>query len=114
MYLRDQSELATNTVNMVRATLSALLLVAASTAHAQTADTTQVFAAARKAELEAEEAVRKFAEFKPGPPYNLQECDERIGNWCIYYEPAGQQLPKESGKVDKARDEAIKIGRAHV
>jgi hypothetical protein len=87
-----------------------LALFAASftgTAQAQTADTTTVFASARKAELEAEEAIRKYAEFKPGPPYNGQECDEHIGKWCVYYEPAGQQPPKEPGKVGKARAQAI-------
>jgi hypothetical protein len=76
-------------------------------AQAQTPDTTTVFDAARKAELEAEAAIRKHAEFKPGPPYNGQECDEHIGKWCVYYEPAGQQPPKEPGKVGKARAEAI-------
>ena len=92
----------------MRNVLPFLLLAAApSFAQAQTADTTPIFAAARKAELEAEEAIRKFAEFKPGPPYNGQECDEHIGKWCIFYEPAGQQLPKESGKLTKARDAAI-------
>ncbi|HEY0809530.1 MAG TPA: hypothetical protein VGD49_05175 [Longimicrobiales bacterium] len=92
---------------MIRITLPALLLAAfASQAQAQTADTT-VFAAARKAEMEAEEAIRKYAEFKPGPPYNMQECDEQIGKWCIYYEPAGKDLPKEPGKVTKARADAI-------
>src|SRR5688572_4809030 len=92
---------------MIRITLPALLLAAfASQAQAQTADTT-IFAAARKAEMEAEEAIRKYAEFKPGPPYNMQECDEQIGKWCIYYEPAGKDLPKEPGKVTKARADAI-------
>ena len=91
-----------------RIALPALLLaVIAGSAQAQTPDTTQVFARARKAELEAEEAIRKYAEFKPIGPSALQECDERIGNWCIYYDPAGQQLPEEPGKVGKARDEAI-------
>jgi hypothetical protein len=91
---------------MIRISIPAVLLAVASVAQAQTADTS-LFAAARKAELDAEEAIRKFAEFKPGPPYSMQECDEQIGIWCIYYEPAGVQLPKESSKVGKARDEAI-------
>lgn len=93
---------------MIRIVLPALLLVAVTDlAQAQAPDTTELFAAARKAELVAEEAIRKYAEFKPGPPYNGQECDERIGKWCIYYEPAGQQPPKEPAKVGKARDETI-------
>ena len=74
---------------------------------AQAPTDTAVFAAARKAELEAEEAIRKFAEFNPGGPTALQECDEHIGRWCIYYEAKGQKTPKESGKVAKARKEAI-------
>lgn len=93
---------------MIRSALPALLMVAAATTlRAQAPDTTQLFAAAQKAEMTAEEAIRKYAEFKPGPPYNGQECDEQIGKWCIYYEPAGQQLPREPAKVGKARDEAI-------
>ncbi|MGQ0814083.1 MAG: tetratricopeptide repeat protein [Gemmatimonadota bacterium] len=93
---------------MNRITIVALLLTAnTGAAQAQTPDTTPRFAAARKAELEAEEAIRKYAEFKPGPPHNGQECDEHIGKWCIYYEPAGQQPPKEPAKVGKAREEAI-------
>jgi hypothetical protein len=91
---------------MTRAILPAVLLALATSASAQTTDTA-VFAAARKAEIEAEEAIRKFAVFTPGPPYELQECDERVGIWCIYYEAAGQDLPKEPGKVAKAREEAI-------
>jgi hypothetical protein len=88
--------------------LPALLFVCVTTARSQTTDTTQLFAAARTAELFAEEAIRKFAIFRPeGPPYNLQECDEQIGNWCIYYEPAGRSLPDEPSKVVKARQEAI-------
>lgn len=84
-----------------------LLHLSAAAATAQTSDTA-LFNAARKAELAAEEAIRKYAQFKPGgPPYSMQECDERIGTWCIYYEPAGQQPPKEPEKVDKARDDAI-------
>lgn len=75
-------------------------------AQAQAPDTA-IFAAARKAEVDAEEAIRKYAEFKPGPPYNGQECDERVGKWCVYYEPAGKSLPKEPGKVTKARADAI-------
>ena len=82
-------------------------LCAPTVAQAQTVDTSAAFSAARKAELTAEEAIRKYAEFKPGPPYNGQECDERIGKWCVYYEPAGQQAPKEPSKVGKARAEAI-------
>jgi hypothetical protein len=85
----------------------ALLTGGVGQAGAQAPDTTTLFAAARAAELEAEEAIRKYAEFKPGPPYALQECDERIGTWCIYYEPAGLQPPKEPAKVDAARDKAI-------
>ena len=98
---------------MTRMILIALIAAAATSdaALAQAPDTT-LFAAARKAELEAEEAIRKFAEFKPGPPYNGQECDEHIGRWCIYYEPAGQQPPKEPSKVVKARGEAIVALRA--
>jgi hypothetical protein len=93
---------------MTRIVLPVLLLLAATqAAQSQSADTTPLFAAARKAELAAEEAIRKYAEFKPIGPTALQECDERIGKWCIYYEPAGQQPPKEPGKVGKARDEAI-------
>lgn len=93
---------------MTRMILPALFLaVSASLAHAQTPDTTAIFAAARKAELTAEEFIRKWAEFVPGPPYNGQECDERIANWCIYYEPAGKKLPKEPSKVTKARSEAV-------
>ncbi|HEX6559389.1 MAG TPA: hypothetical protein VF021_07995 [Longimicrobiales bacterium] len=76
-------------------------------AKAQTPDTTQLFATAHNLEIEAESAIRKYAEFKPGPPYNGQECDERIGSWCIYYEPAGQHPPREPGKVGKARKDAI-------
>lgn len=78
----------------------------ASIAQAQTPDTT-VFATARATELNAEEAIRKYAEFKPGPPYNGQECDEKVGKWCLYYEPAGHDAPKEPSKVIKARGEAI-------
>lgn len=66
-----------------------------------------MFASARKAELEAEDAIRKYAEFVPCPPYNGQECDERIGKWCVYYEPAGKSLPKEPKQVGEARDRAI-------
>ena len=85
-----------------------ILFSAALALTAQAQDTTVLFAEARKAELEAEEAIRKYAEFKPGgPPYNGQECDERIGRWCVYYEPAGQQLPKEPKKVVAARGKAI-------
>ncbi|HEY0672087.1 MAG TPA: tetratricopeptide repeat protein [Longimicrobiales bacterium] len=87
----------------------AVLLVAAATGltEAQAQDTTQVFATARKAELEAEAAIRKYAEFKPMGPSALQECDERIGRWCIYYEPKGLELPQEPGKVARAREQAI-------
>jgi hypothetical protein len=93
---------------MKRITLTIAILVgAARLAGAQTPDTTTLFATARAAELEAEESIRKYAEFKPGPPYSMQECDERIGGTCIYYEPAGQQLPKEPAKVGAARDKAI-------
>jgi hypothetical protein len=92
----------------IRSFLPVLLLAATSgRAQAQAPDTTALFAAARKAELAAEEAIRKYAEFKPGAPYSGQECDEHIGRWCIYYEPAGQQPPKEPSKVGKARQEAI-------
>ena len=97
---------------MTRIALSiALLAGAAGSASAQSSDTTALFARARAAELEAEEAITKYAEFKPGPPYSLQECDERIGGTCIYYEPAGQQRPKEPAKVSAARARAIDILR---
>ena len=93
---------------MIRITILVSCLVAASaTAQAQTTDTTKIFSAARKAELAAEEAIRKYAQFNPGGPTALQDCDERIGRWCIYYEPAGQKPPSEPGKVAKARQEAI-------
>ena len=91
---------------MRRLAIGVLLLFAASDS-ARAQDTTAVFAAARKAELAAEEAIRKFAEFKPIGPSSLQECDENIGNWCIYYDPAGKQLPEESKKVAKARADAL-------
>ncbi len=86
-----------------------LLLLAPSLLHAQAADTTKLFADARAAEITAEEAIRKFAEFKPEGPTSLQECDERVGNWCLYYEPAGKSLPKEPSKVAKARQDAIAV-----
>ena len=89
------------------ALLLLLLSTASSSAYAQAADTTAIFAAARRAELTAEEAIRKFAEFKPIGPSSLQECDEHIGNWCIYYDPAGKQLPKEPKKVARARADAL-------
>jgi hypothetical protein len=93
---------------MTRLSLPVLLLAATTNVVvAQAPDTARLFAAAQKAEIAAEEAIRKYAEFKPGPPHSMQECDEQIGKWCIYYEPAGQELPKEPPKVDKARDEAI-------
>ena len=93
---------------LIRSALAALFATPIATAvQAQSADSAAVFAEARKAEITAEEAIRKYAEFKPGPPYNGQECDERVGRWCVYYEPAGQQLPKEPSKVGKARAEAI-------
>jgi hypothetical protein len=85
-----------------------VLFFCATSAHAQAPDSS-LFKAARKAELDAEEAIRKYAEFKPGPPYNGQDCDEKIGKWCVYYEPAGQNPPKEPGKVAKARQEAIVV-----
>ena len=92
---------------MKRIALSFLLLLTiTATSSAQSGDTA-VFAAARKAELEAEEAIRKFAQFKPLGPTGLQECDERLGNICIYYDPAGLKLPEEPSKVAKARREAI-------
>lgn len=96
-------------IHLSRLILQVLLpgAVASGIAQAQTPDTTRLFDTARKAEIAAEEAIRKYAEFRPGPPYNGQECDERIGKWCIYYEPVGQQLPKEPAKVGKARAEAI-------
>lgn len=94
-----------NRIALVALSLAALPTVAA----AQTPDTTSLFAAARKAEITAEEAIRKFAEFKPIGPTGLMECDEQVGIWCIYYEPAGQQLPKESPKLAKARAEAIAV-----
>ena len=75
-------------------------------AHAQAPDSS-LFAAARKAEVEAEEAIRKYAEFKPDGPTSLQECDEHIGTWCIYYDPPGRPRHKEPSKVTKARQEAI-------
>jgi hypothetical protein len=93
---------------MTRITLSLVLFAALATvASAQSPDTTALFVSARKAELTAEEAIRKYAQFTPMGPTALQECDERIGRWCIYYEPAGQQAPKESDKVVKARKDAI-------
>lgn len=96
------------TTQLIRATLPLLLLLATvDTSGAQTPDTTSLFTAARKAELEAEAAIHKHAEFVAGPPYNMQECDEVIGRWCIFYEPKGKPLPKEPPKVDKARDAAI-------
>ena len=86
-----------------------LVFLFAASARAQTADTTKLFADARAAEITAEEAIRKFAEFKPEGPTSLQECDEHIGNWCVYYEPAGKSLPDEPAKVAKARRDAIVV-----
>lgn len=100
-------KLNTGRIRRTSSLLLALFAASTGTALAQAPDTTTIFDAARKAEVEAEAAIRKYAEFKPGPPYNGQECDERIGKWCVYYEPAGQQLPKEPGKVAKARALAI-------
>ena len=92
---------------MIRIALPMLLLAAmTSGAQAQT-DTTKIFAEARKAEIEAEEAITKFAKFEPIGPTGLMECDERVGRWCIYYDPAGKTLPNEQPKVTKAREEAI-------
>ena len=82
-------------------------LAAPTPLRAQTVDTTAVFQAARKAEMEAEESIRKYAEFKPGPPYNGRDCDERVGRYCITYENGQEKLPPEPGKVAKARAAAI-------